>query len=394
MRLRPAQIFLMAVACGLCVANLYYLQPLLAEVAKSLGVGAGEAGLLVTLTQLGYALGLVALVPLGDLFDRRRLVLGLIGIIAVLEALTALSGNWALLGLSLVGLGCVSVAAQVLLPLAATLAAPEQRGRVVGQVMSGLLLGILLARTVSGLVAQLWGWSVIYWAASGGTVLLLLTLIRWLPADLGKPPLRYRDLVSSLPALLRIPLLAYRAAYGALAFAAFSLLWTSLAFLMSGPPYFAKPATIGLFGLVGAAGAGVAALSGRFADLGLARRSTLVFAFLILASFGALALGKDSLLWLIAGTVLLDMGVQGLQITNQSEIYRLAPELRSRITTVYMVCYFLGGTLGSALSADLEARLGWLAVCTAGAACGLLALLLWLVVETRSSPLHLEATDS
>ncbi len=371
----------MAVATGILVANLYYAQPLLATLAAAFHTGARQAGLVVTLTQLGYAAGLLLIVPLGDLVDRRRLTLLTLGL-AVLALLgAARSPSLFLFALASVALGLSSVAAQVLVPFAASLAAPERRGRVVGAVMSGLLLGILLARTVSGLLAAWAGWRSVYLAAAGAVLLLGAVLARFLPADPrpppapGERPLNYRELMSSLLQLVREDQgLRRRSALGALGFAAFSLFWTSLAFLLSGPPYRYGEGVIGLFGLAGAAGALAAGFAGRLADRGQVRAATLGFVLLVVLSFPLLGLGARSLTALLLGVVLLDLGVQGLHISNQSVIYSRRPEARSRVTTIYLTSYFMGGALGSLGSALLFAGLGWAGVCWAGAACGVGAL--------------------
>lgn len=261
---------LFAVSCGVSAANLYYAQPLLASISAGFRAGAGRTALVVTAAQVGYGLGLALLVPLGDLLVRRRLVPVLLAGAAVSLAASALAPDLAVLAAAVAVTGVCSVAAQVLVPFAATLAAPERRGRVVGTVMSGLLLGILLARTVSGLVAELAGWRTVYAMAAGVVSVLAAVLARRLPGEEARPPVRYGRLLASVVGLVRTePLLRLRSALGALVFATFSVLWTSLAFLLAGPPYHYGEAVIGLFGLLGAAGALAAAWSGRLADRGL-----------------------------------------------------------------------------------------------------------------------------
>lgn len=374
-------ILVLAVACGLMVANLYYAQPLLDDIARAFGVGSGAAGLVVTLTQLGYAAGLLLLVPLGDRMDRRRLVFTILGgSVAALLAATVAPSVGALAAAGVV-IGLTSVGAQVLVPFAATLAGDNARGRVVGQVMSGLLLGILLARVASGLLGQAVGWRAVY--ASAAALMVALGVVLWhelpripIAADAARGS--YGDLLRSVGTLIcEEPILRRRMAYGALGFAAFSVLWTSIAFLLARPPYGYGQATIGAFGLLGAAGALCASFAGRLADRGLTRPATGGFLLTVLVAFGLLALGGGGqLVPLIAGVLLLDLGVQGVQVTNQSVIYRLRPEARSRITTAYMTAYFLGGALGSATAAATFAR-GWTAVCLLGAGYVALALGLW-----------------
>ncbi|HLH47136.1 MAG TPA: MFS transporter [Acidimicrobiales bacterium] len=365
---------LLAVACGVAVANLYYAQPLLSTIAAALHTGSGTAGLLVTFAQIGYAAGLAFVVPVGDLVPRRRLVPVVLTLTAAaLAASAAAPGIAALVALAaLVGLG--SVAAQILVPLAASLAGEAERGRVVGTVMSGLLLGILLARTVSGLVAGASSWRVVYVAAAVLCLALAVVLARALPADPPRPRLSYGGLLhSTLSIFVSEPLLRRRALLGALGFAAFSIFWTTAAFLLAGAPYHYSDTVIGLFGLVGAAGALCATVAGRFVDRGWSRATTLVFSGAVAVSFLPIFLGHRSLVALIAGIVVLDIGVQGLQVTNQGLVYRLAPAARSRVNASYMVCYFAGGAVGSAAAGAVYQSAGWLGVCVAGGAVGVAA---------------------
>lgn len=373
-----ALVTILAVACGVSVASLYYAQPLLHTIAADFHTTSGAAGLIVTLSQVGYAAGLAFLVPAGDLLDRRRLVPGLLAVSAAALAASALApGIGVLVALALV-VGVGSVAAQLLVPLAASLAPDEARGRVTGTVMSGLLLGILLARTVSGIVAGASSWRVVYWVAAGLVLVNAALLWRALPAERRRRHLSYPRLLGSNASLwTREPLLRRRMVLGALCFACFSVFWTTAAFLLAGPPYRYGDAVIGLFGLVGAAGALCASFAGRLADKGLTGEATLAFSLMLVGSFGLLLAGRHSLVALIAGIVVLDVGVQGLHVTNQSLVFRLPPELRSRVNSNYMVAYFTGGAVGSALSGALYAGSGWGAVCGLGAGCGLLAVAAW-----------------
>ncbi|WP_370066053.1 MFS transporter [Streptacidiphilus sp. MAP5-3] len=363
----------MSAAVGLCVASNYYAQPLLDTIARDLRLSAASAALVVTVAQVGYALGLVLVLPLGDLLERRRLVCGLTLATACSLALTAVAANAGLLlaGTALTGL--LSVTAQVLVPFAADLAAPHRRGQVVGTVMSGLVLGMLLARTASGALAAVGGWRTVYWAAAVAMAVLAVTLHRALPQYRGSAGLRYGRLLRSTARLLvDEPVLRVRALLGLLAFACFSALWTSLAFLLSGPGYHWSDSEIGLLGLAGAAGAVAAQLAGRLADRGRTTLTTMVSALLLLGSWGLLALGAHHLAALIAGIVLLDLAHQGVHISNQSLIYALRPDARGRITSAYMTCYFLGGAIGSGLVGVVHAHAGWNGVCVLGAALALL----------------------
>ncbi len=388
--LSPGLVWLFAAACGLVVANLYYVQPLLNAIATAFHGSSGTVGVVATLTQVGYALGLAFIVPLGDLLDRRRLVVAVL--CATVLALLAAAGasSIALLAGASLLIGLTSVVVQVLVPFAASLAGEADRGRVVGRVMSGLLVGVLLARTVSGFVAQAASgvlghesWRAVYVIAAVLMVALIVVLWRALPQSPRAERRSYGQLLRSMWPLVREePVLRRRSVYGALAFASFSVFWTSAAFLLARPPYRFGEGAIGLFGLVGVAGALCASLAGRLADRGLQRYATSAFLLITVVSYGVMALDGRSLIALVVGVVLLDLGVQGTQITNQSEIYRLRPEASSRVTTVYMTSYFIGGAVGSATSATVFGRAGWPGVCLLGAAYVGLACVVWLTERT------------
>ena len=368
---------LMAVGSGLSVACNYYVQPLLPELSDEFGASSSVVGLLVTMSQLGYVAGLALVVPLGDRLERR----GLVTVITTLTAggLLALAAapSLAVVFPIVALIGVTSVGAQVYVTIAADLARPEQRGRAVGTVMAGLLIGILVARTVAGLVAQAWGWRAVYVLA--GSVMLALAAFsrRWLPRvepSVGTP---YRELLASILVLYREePVLRRRGVYGALGFASFSALWTSAAFMLD-DAYGYDEATIGLFALLGVAGALAARFAGRVADAGWARVSTLGFFVAIAVSWAILVPAERSLAALVIGIVVLDFAVQGAHISNQSEVYRLRPDARSRLTTAYMCVNFMGGVVGSASSAAVYGSGGWAAVCAVGGVFSTLALALW-----------------
>ena len=379
-----ALVALLATACGISVASLYYAQPLLHTIAGGFGTSSGIAGLIVTSSQIGYALGLAFVVPSGDLLNRRRLVPAMLGVSAAGLFASAVAPNVAtLIALaSVVGVG--SVAAQLLVPLAASLAADDERGRVTGTVMSGLLLGILLARTLSGLIAGAAGWRVVYGSAAGLVVLLAVVLLRALPPERPRPAIGYRAVLRSTLSLPgREPLLRRRMLLGGLCFASFSIFWTTVAFLLAGSPFHYGETVIGLFGLVGAAGALCASFAGRLADRGRSAVSTGAFALTITASFAVLYAGRHSVVGVIVGVVVLDVGVQGLHVTNQSLVFRLPSELRSRVNANYMVAYFAGGASGSALAGAIYASDGWAGVCALGAGTGLAATLVWVFDRLR-----------
>ena len=382
-RADPRLILLIAVACGTVVANLYYGQPLLDVIGSDLGVSPGTAGLVVTASQIGYAAGLLLLVPLGDLLERRTLISRMLLVTAAGLALTALAPGFAVLAAGIAVVGVSSVVAQILVPFASSLAADDERGRVVGRVMSGLLLGILLARTISGFLAELGSWRLVYALAAVAMVVLSGVLRRFLPTTEPPEALPYPTLLRSVGTLVREePVLRRRMLYGALIFAGFSTLWTPLAFLLSADPYGYGEATIGLFGLAGLAGAGVASAAGRLADAGLGRVASGGFLTLILASWALLALGASHLIWLVVGIALIDLGIQGAHILNQSAIYTLRPEARSRLTTAYITSYFAGGAAGSAAAAFAWQHGGWSSVCWLGAALALLGVGVWATDRT------------
>ncbi|EYU16410.1 MFS transporter [Photorhabdus aegyptia] len=376
--LSPALVALMAIATGLVVASNYYAQPLLDTIALQFNLTANEAGFIVTTAQLSYAVGLIFLVPLGDIFERRGLIVSMTILAAVGLLITATSQNiWQmLLGTALTGL--FSVVAQVLVPLAATLALPHQRGKAVGTIMSGLLLGILLARTISGTMATLGGWRTVFWVASVLLVILSLTLWRYLPRYKQVTDLNYFQLLRSIAKFVTTtPLLRVRSILGALTFANFSMLWTSMAFLLSAPPFNYSEGVIGLFGLVGAAGALMAAKTGQLVDKGKGSLTTTISLVLLLLSWIPIGLAKESLIGFLIGIFLLDIAIQGVHVTNQSTIYRIMPEARNRLTAAYMTIYFIGGAFGSLVSGYAYKHAGWYGVAAAGMAICIISLIVW-----------------
>ncbi|MFP1740779.1 MFS transporter [Lonsdalea quercina] len=376
--LSPALTLLMSAATGLMVASNYYAQPLLDAIANAFMLSPNQAGFIVTTAQLSYAVGLLLLVPLGDMLERRGLIVGMSLLSAAGMLITASSSSlWMmLLGTALTGM--FSVAAQVLVPLAATLASPETRGKVVGTVMSGLLLGILLARTLAGALASLGGWRLVFWVASVLMIVLSLLLWRALPRYKQDNQLNYPQLLASIfHLMMTYKPLRIRSILGGLTFANFSILWTSMAFLLSAPPYRYSEGVIGLFGLAGAAGALAATRAGRLADRGHAKTVTTVGLIVLALSWLPIAAGMHSILLLLIGILALDLTVQGVHVTNQSIIYRDMPEARNRLTSGYMTAYFIGGALGSMLSAMMFQHFGWLGVSIAGFLTSLTALVVW-----------------
>ena len=387
--LSPALILLMSVATGLAVASNYYAQPLLDTIARAFNLSASSAGFIVTAAQLGYAAGLLFLVPLGDMFERRMLIVSMTLLAAGGMLITASSQSLTMMIVGTALTGLFSVVAQILVPLAATLASPEKRGKVVGTIMSGLLLGILLARTVAGLLASLGGWRTVYWVASVLMVIMALALWRGLPKVKQENHLNYPQLLASVFSLFtQDKLLRTRALLGCFTFANFSILWTSMAFLLAAPPFNYSEGVIGLFGLAGAAGALGARPAGGLADKGKSHLTTSAGLVLLLLSWAAIWYGHVSVLALIVGILVLDLTVQGVHITNQTVIYRVKPEARNRLTAGYMTSYFIGGAAGSLISASAWQHAGWSGVCAIGAIVATINLLVWWRGYHRQEAIH------
>lgn len=378
-RLSRATTLIFSAAAGLSVANIYYAQPLLGAIAYDFGITSSEIGLVVTLTQIGYALGLIFLVPLGDLIDRRRLIVGqgVLSVIALVIVATAKTG--AILFAGLIAMGLLSVMVQVLVTFAASLSAPQERGRTVGMVTSGVVVGILAARLVAGFLADLGGWRAVYLTSATLTAGMIMLLIRVLP---GQPlPSRkesYVDTVRSIPVLcLRDRILLVRGLLAVLIFASFSAFWTALVLPLSTPPISYSQTQIGLLGLLGLAGAIAASGAGRLADRGLGQRTTGASLVLLLASWALTAMLPISMVPLLAGIVLLDLAVQAVHVTNQSIILARYPDASSRIIGGYMVFYSIGSALGAISSTFAYAQQGWAGVSMIGASFSAIALVFW-----------------
>ncbi|MBO1330645.1 MFS transporter [Streptomyces sp. VRA16 Mangrove soil] len=379
---------LFAVACGAAVANVYFAQPLLVTIGHDLAMSPALVGGVVTLTQAGYGLGLFFLVPLGDMVDRTRLVVAqltlLVGALAVVG--TAPTATVLLAGAAVTGL--LAVVTQTLVAFAASLAAPAERGRIVGLVTGGVVVGILLARTAAGLLADLAGWRSVYLASAALTAVLAVILFRVLPRHRATvaPALRYGPLLRSTVALFaREPLLRLRSAFCLLVFAAFSTLWSSVALPLSEAPYSWSHTAIGALGLIGVAGALAASAAGRLSDHGHSGRTTGAALALLALAWLPLAFARTSLWALVVGVVLLDLAVQAVHVTNQTLIHALHPDAGSRLIGGYMVFYSVGSAAGAIAATSLYAVAGWGAVCVLGAAFSLGGLVLWVCVG-RGTP--------
>lgn len=366
----------LAVACGLAVANLYYAQPLLPQIARAFGVSEGTGTIVVTAAQIGYAAGLVLLLPLGDLLENRALTSRLLVVTAGVLVVAAVAPWFGLFLGALVLVGVGSVVAQVLVPLAAHLAPAGSRGSFVGKVMSGLLLGILLARTAASLVASVAGWRSIYGISAGLMVVTAAALVRVLPRRVPEHQAGYRTLLRSVFALAAAePVLRRRAAGQALMFSAFTVFWTAIAYELVNVHHFHQ-SQIGLFALVGAAGAAVAPIAGRVGDRGWGPPGRTVATALGVVAMLLAGAGGGSVVLLGAAAVLLDLAVQSHQVLSQREIYALREDARARINSVFMGTVFVGGAIASVVTGVLYATTGWSGVTGFGAGLCALSLVL------------------
>jgi predicted MFS family arabinose efflux permease len=376
----------MTLATGLIVANIYYSQPLLGAIAQTFHISSGQAGQVAMLTQIGYASGLLFIIPLADRFKRKRLMLVdfVFIIISLLTAATA-QHIW-VLAVGSFFIGLTSVVPQILLPMAAHLAHPQERGKKVGFVMSGLLIGILLSRTLSGFVGEHLGWRTMFYIAAV-LMLVIWLLIAWIVPEV-EPSYTgtYGQLMRSLVSITRQqPRLRLAALRGALCFAAFSAFWTTLVFLLHEPPFNQGSAAAGAFGLVGAFGALAASVIGRISDKANPDKLILYTLLLILLSFIIFAVFSRSLIGLIIGVILMDLGVQATHIVNQSIIFSLNADARNRINTVYMVSYFVGGSAGTFMAARVWESYRWPGVCAIGITLSVCALLVHVASSSKKN---------
>ncbi|GGY83545.1 MFS transporter [Pseudoduganella plicata] len=364
-------VWLMASATGLIVASLYYAQPLVGPISRATGLDAGAAGLIVTLTQLGYCLGMLFIVPLGDLFENRRMIVTALCVSALALAAAAFSTSAAVFLAACFCIGLGSTAAQIIVPFAAHLSRPEKRGQTVGTVVSGLLMGIMLARPVSSLVTDALGWHAIFILSSIWTAALALLLKLRLPLREPEHTSTYAALLGSMWHLLKTtPILRRRAAYQFCMFGAFSLFWTTVPLVLASDAFGLSQTGIAMFALAGIAGAIVSPIAGRRADQGKSRSTTgmalaagvLSFAVpLLVHGERTFALGL-----LVAASIVLDAGVSGSLVVGQRAIYSLGADVRSRLNGLYMAIFFMGGALGSMLGAWMYAHHGWQGVLMTG----------------------------
>jgi predicted MFS family arabinose efflux permease len=384
--LSPRLVRLMAVTCAVAVANLYYTQPLLQAIGSSLHVSQAAASLLVTAAQFGYAAGLLLVVPAGDIVRRRPLLTALLTVDTLALAASAAVPGLGALGALAVIIGITSVVVQMLVPYAATLATDDQRSQVIGALMGGLLIGILLSRTFAGLIAQVAGWRAVYGVAAAVMALTTVALRIALPDHPRELVMSYREQMRGVLAIARAePVLRWRSLMGGCGFAAFGCFWTTITFLLSGRGYGFSQLDIGLFALVGAAGAVTAIFGSRLLDarrelrwLATGTALALMAASFVLIGLGGARPGAAGLALLVVGVLLMDACVQAAHVINQSVIYGLLPQARSRLTTIYMTTYFIGGAIGSAAGSQAYQRWGWTGTSVTAVVFSLLGLAAWL----------------
>lgn len=355
---------LLAVACGIVVANLYYAQPLIGPIGIELGMQGALAGLIVTLTQLGYVAGLIFIVPLGDRLENRRLVVLTLLLNTAALATVAIAGSPSVFLAASLAVGLCSVVVQIMVPFGASLAPEATRGRVVGNIMGGVFLGIMLARPVASLITDLLGWRAVFVGSAVANVLLTLFLARALPRRKPVATLSYARLLQSLWLLLRdSAVLRRRALYHVAAFATFSLFWTTAPLLLAGPRFGLSQSQIALFSLAGVAGAVSAPVAGRLADRGLIKPGTLCALILIIAAVAMsliVPLGSSyALAALVITGIVIDLGVSANLILGQRVIFSIGADVRSRVNGIYMALFFLGGAAGSAIGVWAYTHGGW-----------------------------------
>lgn len=380
----PLRTLLFAIAGGVAVGSLYLAQPLIETIAAAFGVGSANASALVTVTQIGYALGIFLLVPLGDVLNRRRLIPIVLTLSAAALLAAAFAPGYGVLLAALGAVGLTAVAAQILTPLASELASPEKRGRTVGTVASGVLIGILLSRTVSGLVADLWGWRAVYVIVAALALALAAVLSVMIPKLAPREPVPYLRLLGSVfTAVARHPAVPVTLLITGANFAVFSLFWTALTYLLTADPFGYSTTQIGLMGLAGPAGAVAGRRAGVMHDRGWSVPATGGALGLLALSLAGAWLFQTSIAGLIVVVIVLDIAVQGNLILGQTRLFGLSETERSRLNTAVVVFNFLGGALGSFLAGPLWAAGGWTAITVGSLALTLLALLIWAVSRHR-----------
>ncbi|WP_222943853.1 MFS transporter [Pedobacter sp. N36a] len=364
MKLSRTDVMLMAFCTGLIVANIYYCQPLVILVAQEFKVTESHAGMITYLTQAGYALGLFLVVPLGDMFERRKQILIITGLAVASLLLAAMSHSFLLLQIASILIGASSVVPQLILPMAANLSSNEKRGETIGIITSGLLIGILASRSISGSVGFLWGWRTMYFIAAGICALLMLLMAKRFPLSLPSFKGTYRELMASMWHYVKTePVLREASMINFLAFGVLSAFWTTMVLFLANPPFNFQTMQIGLFGIAGAAGALAAPLVGKLSSGQNPRRNIFIGLVLQLISIIAFYFTGNQLYLFITGIILIDIGQQAIHVTNQTRIYALIPEARNRLNTVFMSVSFVGAAVGSAFGLWLWDQGQWPLFC-------------------------------
>ena len=385
--LTACTVFLFAIASGLAVANVYFAQPLLHLIALDFKIKEHSIGQIVTLIQIGYGLGLFFIVPLGDILNRRKLILSQFFIsIVMLLIISFTSHQFVFMGALLI-LGLSATVAQTIVAYAASLATPSQSGRVVGLVTSGIVIGILLARTTAGFLADVSGWRSVYTVSASATTLITVFLCYQLPKhDYPKSDTSYRKLLYSLFTLFKDePIMLKRSVIALFLFASFSTLWTPLVLPLSTTPFSFSATEIGLFGLLGVIGSLSAARAGKLADRGRAQQTTGIALALLILSWLIMSYLYNNILLLITGIILLDYAVQAVHVTNQSILYKALPQAVSRTIAAYMIFYSIGSGIGALLSTQVYNKSGWSGVCLLGAGFSSIALIFWLLTLKKQN---------
>lgn len=380
-KITPALTFLFAFACGAIAANLYYAQPLIALIGPDVGLSPHVASFIVTLTQIGYGIGLVMLVPLGDVLENKRVIISAVCVTVVALVLITLAPNSALFLVAALLIGVASSAIQMLVPMAASMADEATRGRTVGNVMSGLMVGILFARPLAGFLADITGWRGVFIFSAAMMVGISILLAFFLPRRHPGHEQGYGDLLASLWHILRdTPELRRRGLYQVALFADFSLFWTAVPLELAAAPFHYSQSKIALFALAGAAGALAAPVAGRLADRGLVPIGTGIVIAGTAIAFAIAGLGSMAASVVLLGfaAVMIDVFVQSNTVFGQRVLYTLSPRIRSRLNGLYIAMFFMGGAAGSALASPLYESFGWLGVVAAGVAFPVIAFLYYL----------------
>lgn len=364
MILKRADILLMSFCTGIIVANIYYCQPLVILIAKEFNLTETFAGRITYLTQAGYAIGLFILVPLGDMFERRKQILVITGLTILALLLAAFSHTFLLLQIASVLIGASSIVPQLILPLAANLSNDQNRGHNIGIIMSGLLVGILASRVISGSIGFYLGWRAVYFIAAGISLLLIILMAKRFPKSFPSFKGTYKQLMKSMFGYIKTqPVLREASIINFFAFAILSAFWTTMVVYLANSPFSFQSLQIGLFGIAGAAGALAAPLVGKISDGGNPRKNLIIGFILQLFSIALFYVTGSLLFLFVIGIVLIDIGQQAIHVTNQTRIYMLIPEARNRLNTIFMSVSFVGASCGSALGLWLWDFGGWNMFC-------------------------------